>query len=90
MFGYFPTYTLGNLIGAQLYHAAEKNLGSFEGLFRNGDFAPLLGWLGENVFAGGRCFSGDQIVERATGEKLSAKYLIDYLRSKLSPLYQLN
>ena len=90
LFGYFPTYTLGNLIGAQLYHAAEKNLGSFEGLFRNGDFAPLLGWLGENVFAGGRCFSGDQIVERATGEKLSAKYLIDYLRSKLSPLYQLN
>ena len=56
-------------------------------MFRRGEFRPLLDWLRERVHFFGRCYSGAELVERATGSPLSADYLIDYLESKLTPLY---
>ncbi|MEM9366273.1 MAG: carboxypeptidase M32 [Planctomycetota bacterium] len=82
LFGYFPTYTLGNLVSAQLYEAAEKALGDLPGAFRKGDFVGLLSWLRENVHAHGRCYSPDELVERATGEALTAQPLIKSLRDR--------
>jgi carboxypeptidase Taq len=46
-FGYFPTYTLGNLYSAQLLNAARKELPNHDEQIRNGDFAPLLEWIEE-------------------------------------------
>ena len=78
-FGYFPTYTLGNLISAQLFRAAEAELGDLAPRFAAGEFGPLLGWLRENVHAHGRNYSASELVERATGRALSAD---DYLASR--------
>ncbi|MDA8745443.1 carboxypeptidase M32 [Rubripirellula amarantea] len=87
LIGYFPTYTLGNLASAQLYDAAEASLGDLSKMFERGEFAPLAGWLNEHVYRHGRCFSGLELVENATGKPLSAEPLIAYLRGKLAPLY---
>ena len=90
LIGYFPTYTLGNLAAAQLFDAACNQIGDLDQLFARGEFRPLLDWLHENIHFFGRCYGGADLVERATGSPLSAHYLIDYLKTKLEPLYGLS
>ena len=86
-FGYFPTYTLGNLICAQLFEAAKKELGDLEGMFAQGEFAPLLGWLRENVHVHGCRYSTHAMVEKATGRSLSAAPLLDHLTAMAERTY---
>jgi carboxypeptidase Taq len=87
LIGYFPTYTLGNLAAAQLFHAAGEQLGDLDARFAAGDFGPLRQWLRTKIHRHGRCYSGGQLIERACGSPLTADYLLRYLRSKLYPLY---
>ncbi len=87
LIGYFPTYTLGNLASAQLFDAAKRELGDLDAEFARGDFAPLLMWLRQKVHIRGRCASGGELIEQATGEPLSASALVGYLRAKLLAVY---
>lgn len=82
-FGYFPTYTLGNIYAAQLYSCFLSKHPNFPNELRGGKTATLLRWLRENVHQKGRKFQADEIVSQATGEGPNAKYLIDYLSSKI-------
>lgn len=75
-FGYFPTYTLGNLIAAQLYAAARRELGDLDAAFARGEFQPLHAWLREKIHRHGSFHPAAELVERATGRPLaSADYL---------------
>ena len=49
LFGYFPTYSLGNLYAAQFYEQADADLGDLAAQFARGEFAPLREWLGEKI-----------------------------------------
>lgn len=89
LFGYFPTYTLGNLYAAQLAAAADKALGGIAPMLSKGEFAPLRQWLGENVHQHGRRYDPAELCERATGKPLSSEPFFDYLESKLSEVYRL-
>ncbi len=89
LFGYFPTYTLGNLIGAQLFDAASERIGDLETLIGQGEFRPLLDWLRTHVHYYGQNLGTKGLVEHATGKPLSADHLINYLKAKLEPLYKL-
>jgi carboxypeptidase Taq len=89
LFGYFPTYSLGNLYAAQFYAQAEDELGDLNQQFAKGDFSQLLGWLKTNIHRHGQCYTAAELVEQATGEPLSHKPLIKYLREKLAPIYDL-
>lgn len=86
-FGYFPTYALGNLYAAQFYDQAEADLGDLEAMFAAGDFAPLLGWLRDNIHSVGQRLTASQLVERVTGKPLSHEPLIRRLRAKFGSLY---
>ncbi len=87
LIGYFPTYTLGNLYSAQFFAQARKELGDLDAQFARGKFDTLLGWLREKIHHQGQRYRADDLVKEVTGEALSHKYLIDYLREKYSPLY---
>ncbi len=89
LFGYFPTYTLGNIYAAQLMIAAEKALGSIDALVRRGEFQALLEWLRTNIHAHGRRYRPSELVEKATGEPIQADHLVNYLTTKLSDVYGL-
>jgi carboxypeptidase Taq len=67
MFGYFPTYTLGNLYAAQFFAKAEEELGPLEPLFARGEFAPFLDWTRRKIHAEGSRFRPRALVERVTG-----------------------
>jgi carboxypeptidase Taq len=88
-FGGFPSYTLGNVIGAQLMKAARAELSDLDSQVERGDFSELLSWLRENVYRHGRKFTPGELLERATGEGLSAAPWIEYARGKFSELYGL-
>jgi len=85
--GYFPTYTLGNLMSVQLFEAAERDLGPQAESFERGEFGPLLGWLREHVHRHGRARSADRILRDATGTSLSAEPWLRYVRQKFGAVY---
>lgn len=87
MFGYFPTYTLGNLMSVQLFEAAKGALPDLEGDIGRGNFGGLLGWLRANVHEHGARYEPAELLRRATGGDLSAGPYVRYLNRKFRALY---
>jgi carboxypeptidase Taq len=88
-FGYFPTYTLGNLYAAQFWTTLRAALPALDDDVRRGEFGGLLAWLKENVHVHGRRFTAPELCERITGRRLSHEPLLAYLRAKIEPIYGL-
>jgi len=81
-FGYFPTYTLGAMTAAQLFDAARKALPELESDLAAGRFAPLLGWLRQNVHGKASRYSTDELLRQATGKPLDAEIFKAHLRAR--------
>ena len=87
LFGYFPTYTLGNLYAAQLFEKALEDIPDLYDGFIQGDFSPLKAWLNTNVHAHGSRYLPAELCERVTGKPLEAEPLLRHLNDQLRPLY---
>ena len=83
-FGYFPTYSLGNIIAGQLWEAAGRDLGDLPAQIAAGDLATLGGWLRERVHRYGRRLSPTEILERAGCGELSVEPLLEHLRERVA------
>ncbi len=82
LIGYFPTYTLGNLNAAQLMVAAGKKVTGLTDQLAQGEYAPLLKWLRENIHQHGRRYLPADLMTKATGEPTQARYRVEYLKKK--------
>jgi carboxypeptidase Taq len=80
--GYFPTYTLGALIAAQLFEAARRDVPGLMQAIAEGEFAPLLGWARERVHSKGSLLSTAALVESATGRPLGTASFERPLRNR--------
>jgi carboxypeptidase Taq len=80
--GYFPTYTLGALIAAQLFEAARRDVPDLMQAIAEGEFAPLLGWMRERVHSKGSLLSTAELVETATGQPLGTASFERHLRDR--------
>jgi carboxypeptidase Taq len=89
IFGYFPTYSIGNLLAAQLWEKANRDLPDLPGQIARGQFAALLEWLRENIHCHGRKFLPNELIQRATGEPIQSRSYLRYLTDKYSELYRL-
>lgn len=87
-FGYFPSYTLGNIYSAQIYNTIKNQL-DLEELVRKGDLIKIKEWLGENIHKHGKLLTPAQLLKSVTGEEINPKYLIEYLESKYKEIYKL-
>jgi len=85
--GYFPTYTLGNLYAAQFMQQARHDLAYLDDDFRVGQFGRLKAWLNTNIHRQGQKHRAAELCRQVTGQPLSHKPLIAYLRRKYEPLY---
>jgi carboxypeptidase Taq len=83
LIGYFPTYTIGNLMAAQLWERIEAELEDVGDLIERGDVAPLREWLRVNVHHHGRKLYPRELLRRVTGEELRVDPFLGYLRAKL-------
>ena len=88
-FGYFPTYFLGNLYGAQFYNTALKQHPNLPNEYEKGNFSNLLSFLRENIHQYGRIYQARDLVKRVTGEDLNPDYFIEYLEKKFYQIYRI-
>lgn len=87
LIGYFPTYSLGNLFAAQLFEAADRELGGLALAFARGQFDGLLDWLRTKVHRVGCTWTATDLIEHITDQPLSHEALVRHLKSKFLPLY---
>ena len=84
MFGYFPTYQLGNIISVQIWEVARSELGDLEEQFARGEFAPLREWLREHIYRHGSIYPPRELLRRVTGSDLDPEPYLNYLQTKFA------
>jgi carboxypeptidase Taq len=82
LFGYFPTYALGNVIAGQLWARITADVADLDERFARGDFATLSAWLAEHVHRHGRRLEPRELVARAAGGPLDPEPYLGYVRAK--------
>jgi len=80
--GYFPCYTLGAMMAAQLFEAASAAEPDILPSVGRGDFRPLLGWLRANIHEQGSLLDMPELLTRATGRPLELQPFLDHLRAR--------
>ncbi|MCK4530598.1 MAG: carboxypeptidase M32, partial [Candidatus Marinimicrobia bacterium] len=88
-FGYFPSYAMGNLYGAQIMEQAEKEIPELWKKVSKGEFLPLKNWLNEKVHQHGRYYDPEDLIKVISGEPLSADPFMNYLEKKYKEIYKL-
>jgi len=86
-FGYFPSYALGNLYGAQFLHKMEQDIPDLYSQIEDGNLLIIKEWLNNNIHKYGSLYKPEELIKLVTGEKLTSKYFIDYLYNKYSKIY---
>lgn len=89
MLGYFPTYSMGNILSYQVWEILEKDLGDVDGLIAAGKFAPILGWLQEKIYRCGHKYPPQELLQRVTGGGLNAEPYLRRIREKYAEIYRL-
>lgn len=83
-FGYFPAYTIGAMIAAQLFHAAKQQHPELLAAIAHGNFKVLIHWLHDNVHSRGRLLSMNDLLQQATGQPLTVDFFITHLQRRYS------
>ncbi|MBA3716788.1 MAG: carboxypeptidase M32 [Actinobacteria bacterium] len=84
--GYFPTYSLGNVISLQIWGKVREAIPDLDDQFERGEFGALREWLGENLHRYGRKFTPMETIERVAGSSLDAGPYLHYLKDKVGEL----
>lgn len=82
--GYFPSYALGNVYAAQLFKAAEAEIGPLDAALAAGEFTVLLGWLRQRIHRFGQTYRPVELITLATGETPTARPLLDHLERRIA------
>ena len=86
-FGYFPTYSLGNVISVQLWERVRAELPDLDRALERGEYGDLRDWLRESLHRHGRKFTPQETLERAAGGPIDAGPYIRYLKDKLETIF---
>ncbi len=89
LMGYFPTYALGNLYGAQFTKKMRSDIPKLDAEIAAGNLNAILDWLRSNIHVHGAALTANEICEKVTGESLNPQYFIDYLEAKFGEIYSL-
>jgi carboxypeptidase Taq len=86
-FGYFPTYSLGNIIGAQLWEIILGEIPDLYTQFEHGEFSALREWLRQHLYKYGRKFTPPELRQRILGGPIDVGPFIRYLKHKYAEIY---
>jgi len=87
LYGYFPSYALGNIYSGQILAKMEKDLPDWRNQIAKGNFQNIKQWLVKNVHSYGDLYDPADLIKKITGEELSVKPYLNYLNEKYSKLY---
>jgi carboxypeptidase Taq len=88
-FGYFPTYALGNIIGAQVWEKVVADFPDLDKQFERGEFTPLREWLVDRIYRHGRKFTPEELRQRVLGGPIDVGPFMRYLKGKYEEIYGL-
>lgn len=88
LIGYFPTYALGNVYGAQFYEEMKKQIPELDEKIASGELRTAGKWLREQIYQHGSTYLPLELLERVTGKGLDSSAYIRYLNEKYRTLYQ--
>jgi len=88
-FGYFASYSLGNMYAAQFLHTIRKELPQYDEWIAAGNLLPIKEWLSDKIYKYGKRLTPSEIIVNVTGEELNPDYLADYLEEKYKEIYKL-
>lgn len=89
LFGYFPTYSLGNVYAGCLSKAMRSSLPDLDAGLAAGDTSAATGWLRDNVQQYGGLYKPREVIEQACGFASSETPLLEYLEAKFGAIYRL-
>ena len=89
LFGYFPTYSLGNVYAGCLYLALQKDIPDLEDQISSGNLKPAVSWLKDNLQKHGNRFPARELIETTCRQTISVSPLLSYLKGKFSDLYDI-
>jgi carboxypeptidase Taq len=87
-FGYFPTYSLGNLYASHLFLAFENDHPDWENKVSQGEMTFINDWLTEKIYVHGKRYTGKELLKKVTGKTFSSKAFEDYLNTKYQKIYR--
>jgi len=89
-FGYFPSYALGNLYGAQIFNKLKEDNPNVLNDLKCGNFDFINNWLKEKVHKHGATLTPNELIINITGERLNPKYFLQYLKDKYYKIYNIS
>lgn len=87
LYGYFPSYALGNIYSGQILAVMERDLPDWRNQIAKGNFHNIKQWLAKNVHSYGDLYDPADLIKKIAGEEISVKPYINYLNEKYSMLY---
>ncbi len=87
LYGYFPSYALGNIYSGQILKAIEKSNSNWQNQLAQGNLEPIRSWLKNNIYNKGNLYDPAELVKKATGSELTVKPYLNYLQDKYSTIY---
>ncbi|MGC8954895.1 MAG: carboxypeptidase M32 [Fervidobacterium sp.] len=85
-FGYFPTYSLGNLYAAQIFEKLREEI-DFENTVEQCNFEPLKNWLREKIYSKGRIYEPEELMILITSKPPSYEPFMRYVKEKYTMVY---
>jgi carboxypeptidase Taq len=87
LYGYFPSYALGNIYSGQILATIKKDIQDWRSQLAKGNLENIRRWLIRNVHSQGNLYEPAELIKKITGKKLEAKPYLEYLEEKYSTLY---
>jgi carboxypeptidase Taq len=87
LYGYFPTYALGNIYSGQIIAALAKDMQDWRSQLAQSKLDNIRAWLTRNVHSHGDLYDPADLIKKITGKNLDAEPYMQYLQQKYSALY---
>ncbi|MHA2118689.1 MAG: carboxypeptidase M32, partial [Candidatus Thorarchaeota archaeon] len=87
MYGYFPSYALGNVYDGQWLQQMNKDLPEWSSHITQGELNPILNWLAENIMSKASLYDPADLVKHVTGNELDANPFLDFLEHKYAHMF---
>jgi carboxypeptidase Taq len=88
LYGYFPSYALGNIYGGQMLARIKEDIPDWRSQLAAGNLKNIQHWLTENVHSQGNLYDPAELIKKITGKKLDAEPYLKYLKEKYRVLYE--
>jgi len=87
LYGYFPSYSLGNIYSGQIFQAITRDLPNWRNQLAVGNLTEFNAWLKHNIHSKGNLYDPEELIKQATGRGLDPQPYLEYLTKKYSDLY---